>query len=45
MIIQSHGLNESNFLDFNILVIYHFKSAYLRFYWRYLHHFCIVRDL
>ena len=25
--------------------LYHFKSAYLRFYWRYRNHFCIVRNL
>jgi len=33
----------SNECDF--LVLHHFKSAYLRFYWRYLNNFCIVTDL
>ena len=26
-------------------LLYHFKSTYLRFYWRYLNHFCFVRNL
>jgi len=41
----SAAWHESHFLDFDILVIYHFKSVYLRFYWRYLNSFCVVRNL
>ena len=41
----SAACNECHFLDFDILVIYHFKSAYLRFYWRYLNNVCFVRNL
>jgi len=41
----SAACNERHFLDFDILVIYHFNSAYLRFYWRYLNNFGFVRNL
>src|SRR6218665_2964814 len=41
----SAACNECYFLDFDILFIYHFKSAYLRFYCRYLNNFCFVRNL
>jgi len=33
---------ECHFLDFDILATYHFNSAYLRFYWRYLNNFCLL---
>jgi len=41
----SAACNECHFLDFDILIIYHLKSAYLGFYWRYVNNFCIVRNL
>jgi len=41
----SAACNGCHFLDFDIPIIYHFKLGYLRFYWRYLNHFCVFRNM